>query len=69
MKKALISTYEPRESGYRVAQVEDEANIFPIADWLMWVDCPDDIVADKHWYNPNSKEFIAFPEQILNPTP
>jgi hypothetical protein len=35
----------------------------------MWVDCPDDIVADKHWYNPNSKEFIAFPEQILNPTP
>jgi len=46
--KALISPMEPRESGFRVAEVS--AQDFPVADPLFWVDCSDDIVADEYWY-------------------
>jgi hypothetical protein len=54
-KKALISTVEPRESGYRVAQVEDAANIFEVADTLFWADCADNVLADQFWYNPDNQ--------------
>ena len=54
-KKALISTVEPRESGYRVAQVEDAANTFEVAAGLMWVDCADNVVADQFWYDPTDQ--------------
>jgi hypothetical protein len=57
-KKALISTVEPRESGYRVAQVEDEENIFEVAPSLFWVDCADDVVADQFWYNPDNQLIV-----------
>ena len=60
-KKALISTVEPRESGYRVAQVEDAANTFEVADSLFWVDCADDVVADQFWYDPQDKLIKANP--------
>lgn len=60
-KKALISTVEPRESGYRVAQVEDAANTFEVAAGLMWVDCADDVVADQFWYDPQDKLVKANP--------
>ena len=50
MKHALISTFEPRANGYRVAQVEEMP--FPVADTLFWVECSDDIVADWHYYDP-----------------
>jgi hypothetical protein len=46
--KALISPMEPRESGFRVAEVSAQG--FPVADPLFWVDCSDDIVADQYWY-------------------
>ena len=49
--KALISTLEPRETGYRVAQVEQDENIFDVAEDLFWIDCPDDCVADLWFYN------------------
>lgn len=60
-KKALISTVEPRESGYRVAQVEDAANIFETSPELFWVDCADDVVADQFWYDPQDKLIKANP--------
>jgi hypothetical protein len=49
MKKALISPIEPRQSGYRVAQVEQES--FEIAEPLFWVDCADDVKPDQYWYD------------------
>jgi len=49
--KALISTTEPVESGYRVAQVEPDNAVFPVAETLFWVDCADDIVAGDYWYD------------------
>ena len=50
--KALISSIEPVEAGYRVAQVEPNENIFDVAEGLFWVDCADDIVQDQFWYDP-----------------
>jgi hypothetical protein len=64
-KKALISTIEPRESGYRVAQVEDAANIFGVADALFWVDCADDVVADQFWYDPSDQLIKANPVVVV----
>jgi hypothetical protein len=64
-KKALISTIEPRESGYRVAQVEDATNIFEVADALFWVDCADDVVADEFWYDPSDQLIKANPVVVV----
>jgi hypothetical protein len=64
-KKALISTIEPRESGYRVAQVEDAANIFGVADALFWVDCADDVIADQFWYDPSDQLIKANPVVVV----
>lgn len=49
MKKALISPIEPRQTGYRVAQVEQES--FEIAEPLFWFDCVDDVKPDQYWYD------------------
>lgn len=64
-KKALISTVEPRESGYRVAQVEDAANTFEVAPSLFWVDCADDVVADQFWYDPSDELIKANPIVVV----
>jgi len=67
-KKALISTIEPRESGYRVAQVEDAANTFEVTGTLFWVDCADDVVADQFWYDP-SDQLIKANTIVVEETP
>jgi len=33
----------------RVAQVEPDADIFPVADPMYWTDCPNETVADQWW--------------------
>lgn len=63
--KALISTTEPVETGYRVAQVEPDVDIFSVADTLFWVDCADDVVADQFWYDPTDETIKPIP----TPTP
>jgi hypothetical protein len=60
--KALISTIEPRQTGFRVAQVAPDNKTFPVADGLFWVDCADDVVADQFWYDPNDQEVKPFPQ-------
>jgi len=60
--KALISTVEPRETGYRVAEVEENENIFPVSRELFWTDCPDGLKADEKWYDPEDQQFKDFPE-------
>lgn len=60
--KALISSIEPRETGYRVAQVEANENVFPVADGMFWVDCADDVVADQFWFDPSDETIKRIPE-------
>jgi hypothetical protein len=68
-KKALISTVEPRESGYRVAQVEDAANVFEVGAGLMWVNCADNVVADQFWYDPSDQLIKANPIVVQEAAP
>ena len=61
MKEALISTTEPRETGYRVAQVVAVGETFPVAPELFWTSCDDTVVADQFWYDPQDKTIKPFP--------
>lgn len=67
--KALISTIEPRETGYRVAQVEADENIFPVSPEMFWTDCPADLKADQKWYDPADQQFKDFPVPEPLPQP
>ena len=60
-KQALISPNEPRESGYRVAQVEPDGQTFAVGAPLFWTPCADDVVADQFWYNPDIQLVIPNP--------
>jgi hypothetical protein len=62
--KALISTIEPRQTGFRVAQVVKDDEVFEVAPVASWIDCPDDTVADQVWYDPENKTFNAFPAVV-----
>lgn len=55
MKKALISPLEPRETGYRVAEVA--ASSFEVCLPFFWADCGDDVAADQFWFDPQDETF------------
>lgn len=60
--KALISILEPRETGYRVAQVVSDNQIFPVAEPdMFWVSCANDVEQDKFWYDPSDQTIKSFP--------
>jgi hypothetical protein len=65
MKQALISKIEPRETGYRVAQVVPVNETFPVAVDFFWVTCADDVVQDKYWYDPADETIKQFPGSKL----
>lgn len=61
MKKALVSTVELFLSGFRIAQIEDEANIFEVCPELFWADCADDVTADSFYYDPITLSILPNP--------
>lgn len=44
----IWSTYP---NSCRVAQVEPDNQIFPVAEPLFWFDCADDVVADQFYFD------------------
>jgi hypothetical protein len=60
MKYALVCKNEPREQGYRVAEIVDSIPFEPAPDH-MWVECADDLVADAKWYDPTDNTYKDFP--------
>ena len=56
--KALVSFIEPHESGFRVAQVENDENVFAVAEGLEWISCPDFIVADRYYFDQSTQQFV-----------
>lgn len=58
MKKALISSSEAVQSGFRVVQIVNEPDIFEVHDALFWVDCADDVVTNTFYYDPTSSSII-----------
>lgn len=67
--QALISTTEPVQTGYRVAQVVPDADTFPVADTLFWTPCANDVVQDKFWYDPTDDTIKPIPEPVLQTQP
>jgi len=65
MKQALISTIEPRETGYRVAQVVLTGETFPVSTEMFWTPCADDVVADQFWYDPADQTIKLFSTETL----
>jgi hypothetical protein len=67
--KALISPLEPRQNGYRVAQVSNDT--FEVANPLFWIDCDNNVVAD-HWYYDTTdekiKQLTEWPEPSFDPS-
>lgn len=66
--KALISTTETVKTGYRIAQVETDENIFLVADSLFWIDCADYVVQDEYWYDPLTQTIkpVLEPQPVVN---
>lgn len=62
-KQALISPNEPRETGYRVAQVEPDGQTFEVGG-LFWTPCADDVVADQFWYDPSDNTIKPIPQPV-----
>jgi len=60
--KALISPNEPRETGYRVAEVCDVS--FDVSQPLFWVSCSNDVVADQFWFDPSDETIKSVQEVI-----
>ena len=60
--KALISPIEPRNNGYRVAQICQQE--FEVAEPLFWVTCASNVVADQFWYDPSDQTIKAIPPHI-----
>jgi hypothetical protein len=62
MKYALVCKNEPREQGYRVAEIVDSIPFEPAPDH-MWVECADDLLADAKWFDPSDNTYKDFPPQ------
>jgi hypothetical protein len=70
--KALISTLEPRQTGYRVAEVVADGATFPVAETMFWIDFPSNldqtlVPLDQYWYDPTDQtiKLIPQPEPIV----
>jgi hypothetical protein len=66
MKQALISPKEPRETGYRVAEIVNEGQTFEVGQPLFWTPCADNVVADQFWYDPSDNTIKPFPIEVTD---
>lgn len=65
--QALISTTEPRQTGYRVAQVVNDGETFPVAQELFWTPFPSNfdpalVPQDQYWYDPVDETIKQIPQ-------
>ena len=65
--KALISTTEPRQTGYRVAEVVADGSTFPLAETMFWTDFPTNfdpalVPQDQYWYDPTDQTIKLIPQ-------
>lgn len=57
--QALIAPNQPVATGYRVAEVSEQA--FDVAAPLFWADCADDVVPDLFFYDPQDQTIKPIP--------
>ena len=54
-------------SGWRVAQVVDEGQTFPMAEPIFWMPCADYVVADFWYYDPATDQILQCPPNPFPP--
>ena len=69
--QALISTTEPRQTGYRVAEVVADGNTFPVSSELFWTEFPPNldpalVPQDQYWYDPSDQTIKPIPQPVLS---
>jgi hypothetical protein len=69
--KALISTIETRETGYRVAEVVADGSTFPVAEALFWTNFPSNldpalVPQDQYWYDPSDSTIKLIPQPTVD---
>ena len=69
--KALISTIEPRQTGYRVVQVVADNETFPVAEAMFWADFPSNldpslVPLDQYWYDPSDQTIKLIPQPVVD---
>jgi hypothetical protein len=67
--KALISSIEPRQTGYRVAEACKNSAVFDVAADLFWVDFPNTldpalVPDDRYWYDPTDQTIKEAPVPV-----
>jgi hypothetical protein len=67
--KALISTIEPRQTGYRVAEVVADGATFPVAETMFWTNFPSEydsslVPMDQYWYDPATQAINMLPQIV-----
>ena len=66
--QALIDPNDPRQTGYRVAQVVADGAEFPVADPLFWTACADNVKADEYWYDPADQQLKTVAQDTQPPS-
>lgn len=62
MAYMLVSENEPRQSGYRIAQVAaTQEDVFEVAPPLFWQECSSDVIADVFFYNTTTQQAERVP--------
>lgn len=65
-----VPILESIEGAARIAQVEQDQNIFEVALPLFWVDCPPDCITDRWFYKDGvCSPFPENPSQDINQLP
>jgi hypothetical protein len=65
-QKWIPDTTETIVDCQRVAQVEPDEKIFPVAQVMFWIDCPDNCSADVWYYKDGQVQ--PKPQNVLKPT-
>jgi hypothetical protein len=68
MKYALVCRNDPRETGYRVADVFDTIPFEPAPDHF-FIECDDDFIPDSKWYDPSDNTLKDFPPIVVQEQP
>jgi hypothetical protein len=61
----VSDTTESIEDCFRVAQVEQDSNVFSVAEPLFWADCPDNCASDS-WYYKDGQVLVK-PKSVEKP--
>ena len=71
---ALVSPLEPVSTGWRLAQIVDDVNVFPVAAPYFWAECPAEATCEHYVFDPLKvaivrDQFASFQQLVGAPQP